>query len=164
MRKLLLIFVLMHAVAFAAPMDAFVFDTPEQEKAFHKLSQELRCLVCQNQAIAESDAGLAKDLRAEIHKMLQQGKTEEEIADFMVQRYGDYVLYNPPFKPTTWLLWLGPALVFIIAIFYVVNFIRRDNGENDAGELSADEIERLRNLQAGSDASAKQSSMKQGDK
>jgi len=132
----------------AAPVDTFTFETPEQEQAFHKLSGEVRCLVCQNQSISDSNAGLAKDLRTEIHKMLLQGKSEEEIAEFMVERYGDYVLYDPPLKPTTWLLWFGPALVFLIAVIYVVSFLREQNLKRDVEELSADELERLSSLQA----------------
>ena len=108
----------------AAPIETFQFDSPKKEESFHKLSEELRCLVCQNQNIAESNADLAKDLRLEIYNMLKQGKTEDEIIDFMVRRYGDYVLYRPPFKPLTWLLWLGPALVFLLALMLVYKFIR----------------------------------------
>lgn len=165
MRKILILVLLLmpHAVI-AAPMDQFEFDSSEQEEAFHRLSQELRCLVCQNQAIAESDAGLAKDLRTEIHKMLQEGKTEKEITDFMVQRYGDFVLYDPPFKPATWLLWFGPVLVFMIAIYYVINFLRRQGSENEAKVLSAEEIERLKNLQLEASTSIDQPDTKEDDK
>ena len=134
--------------AWAAPMDAFEFDTKAQEKIFHKLNNELRCLVCQNQAIAESNAGLAKDLRAEIHSMLQAGKTEAQIKEFMVARYGDYVLYDPPFKPMTWLLWIGPMAIFIIGLFYARRFIFQQNSSEESGELSAEESERLRDLQS----------------
>ena len=136
----------------AAQYDAFVFDTPEQEKAFHKLSGELRCLVCQNQAISDSNADLAKDLRVEIHSMLLDGKSEDEIIRFMVERYGDYVLYRPPLKPLTWLLWFGPFVAFVAGIFYVKRFIREHNTGNIAGELSDDEVERIRNLQSEADA------------
>jgi cytochrome c-type biogenesis protein CcmH len=156
MKKIVLLLMLFaHSALYAAPMDQFEFDTPEQEEIFHKLSQELRCLVCQNQAIAESDAGLAKDLRTEIHKMLKQGKTEKEITDFMVQRYGDFVLYDPPFKPSTWLLWFGPVIAFIFGMFYAVRFFRSQKTAEDAGELSSDEVERLRSLQSELDASGK---------
>ena len=134
--------------AWAAPMDAFEFDTKAQEKIFHKLNNELRCLVCQNQAIAESNAGLAKDLRAEIHSMLQAGKTEAQIKEFMVARYGDYVLYDPPFKPMTWLLWIGPMAIFIVGLFYARRFIFQQNSSEESGELSAEESERLRDLQS----------------
>jgi cytochrome c-type biogenesis protein CcmH len=132
----------------AAPIETFKFDSPEKEQVFHKLSEELRCLVCQNQNIAESNADLAKDLRLEIYTMLQQGKTEEEIVDFMVQRYGDYVLYRPPLKPMTWLLWFGPAIVFIIGLVIVVRFMKSQTAEAAPDSLSNEDIERINNLHA----------------
>ncbi len=137
-------------------MDAFEFDSDEQEDLFHKLSGELRCLVCQNQAISDSNAGLAQDLRKEMHDMILDGKTEDEIITFMVERYGDYVLYRPPFKPLTWMLWFGPVIAFILGLFYVTRFIRSQKTSEDAGELSAEETERLRNLQSGLDVSGKE--------
>jgi cytochrome c-type biogenesis protein CcmH len=132
----------------AAPIETFKFDSPEKEKVFHKLSEELRCLVCQNQNIAESNADLAKDLRLEIYTMLQQGKSEEEIVDFMVQRYGDYVLYRPPVKPMTWLLWFGPAIVFIFGLVFVVRFMKAQTTEAAPDSLSEEEIARINNLHA----------------
>ena len=131
----------------AAPMDAFEFDSEAQEKTFKKLSDELRCLVCQNQSISGSNADLAKDLRTEVHGMLQAGKTEEEIKAFMVDRYGDYVLYEPPMKPMTWLLWFGPIVIFIVGLFFARSFIAQQNASKDSGELTAEEAERLENLQ-----------------
>ena len=130
----------------AAPIETFKFDSPEKEKVFHKLSEELRCLVCQNQNIAESNADLAKDLRLEIYNMLSQGKTEDEIVDFMVQRYGDYVLYRPPFKPMTWLLWLGPAIVFLFGLMFVVRYLKSQSSEEQPAALSNEEIERINSL------------------
>lgn len=137
----------------AAPMDAFEFENSEQEKAFHKLSEELRCLVCQNQAIAESNADLAKDLRTEIHSMLLAGQSEDQIKEFMVNRYGDFVLYDPPFKPMTWLLWIAPMGILLLGLFYARNFIFQQNSSEAPGELSAEELERLQNLQAEFDLS-----------
>ena len=93
-RLVLLLLLFAGQAAFAAPVDTFEFKSEQQETIFHRLSNELRCLVCQNQSIGDSNADLAKDLRNEIYKMLQQGKSEDEIIDFMVQRYGDFVLYN----------------------------------------------------------------------
>jgi len=130
----------------AAPIETFKFDSPEKEKVFHKLSEELRCLVCQNQNIAESNADLAKDLRLEIYTMISQGKTEDEIVGFMVQRYGDYVLYRPPFKPLTWLLWLGPAIVFVFGLIFVVRYLKSQSSEVQPAALSEEEIERINNL------------------
>lgn len=134
--------------AVAAPIETFKFDSPETEKIFHKLSEELRCLVCQNQNIAESNASLAQDLRLEIYNMLSDGKTEEEIVDFMVQRYGDYVLYRPPFKPMTWLLWFGPIFIFIFGMIFVVRYMKSQAEEAEPEDLSDADIERIKNLHA----------------
>ena len=101
------------------------FDTPQQEQAYKILIEELRCLVCQNQTIADSNAALAQDLRRQVYEMLQQGKSKDEIADFMTQRYGDFVLYNPPFKAKTGLLWIGPIVFLIIGLVMLVLFSRR---------------------------------------
>jgi len=133
--------------AHAAPIETFKFKSEKTEASFHKLSEELRCLVCQNQNIAESNADLAKDLRHEIYTMLTEGKSEDEIVDFMVQRYGDYVLYRPPFKPLTWLLWLGPALIFIFALIYVIKLVRSQSTKQ-ADELNDEELERINTLHA----------------
>jgi cytochrome c-type biogenesis protein CcmH len=135
----------------AAPIETFKFDSPATEKTFHKLSEELRCLVCQNQNIAESNADLAKDLRLEIYNMLIDGQSEEEIVDFMVQRYGDYVLYRPPFKPMTWLLWFGPILVFIFGLFFVVRLLKAQSSDEQPDSLSEEEVERIKNLHAEQD-------------
>jgi cytochrome c-type biogenesis protein CcmH len=130
----------------AAPIETFQFESAETEKIFHKLSEELRCLVCQNQNIAESNADLAKDLRLEIYTMLSEGKSEEEIVDFMVQRYGDYVLYRPPFKPMTWLLWFAPIIIFIFGLIFVVRFMKSQSSVDQPVSLSDEEIERIKNL------------------
>lgn len=137
--------------AIGAPIETFKFDSPETEKVFHKLSEELRCLVCQNQNIAESNADLAKDLRLEIYTMLSQGKTEDEIVDFMVQRYGDYVLYRPPFKPLTWVLWIGPVIIFFLGLIFVVRFMKSQNTGVSSESLSEEDIERIKNLHAQQD-------------
>jgi cytochrome c-type biogenesis protein CcmH len=137
--------------AAAAPIETFKFDSPETEKVFHKLSEELRCLVCQNQNIAESNADLAKDLRLEIYNMLSDGKSEDEIVDFMVQRYGDYVLYRPPFNPMTWLLWFGPAIVFAFGLVYVVRLMKSQSSKAQVESLSDEEIRRIKNLHAEQD-------------
>ncbi len=139
---------LFQASVLAAPMETFKFETEAKEKIFHKLSDELRCLVCQNQSIADSNADLAKDLRAEIFVMLKAGKTEQQIKAFMVDRYGDYVLYQPPMKPMTWLLWFGPLMIFLLGLFYVRGFIVKQMASDKVDELSAEEIERVAKLQS----------------
>lgn len=156
MKKIISILLLSGALIFslesaAAPIETFKFESAETEKVFHKLSEELRCLVCQNQNIAESNADLAKDLRLEIYTMLSEGKTEDEIVDFMVERYGDYVLYRPPFKPMTWLLWFGPVIVFIFGLIYVVRLMKSQSAEVAPDSLSEEEIERIKNLHAEQD-------------
>ena len=147
--KLILFIVVTFSLsAVAAPIETFKFDSPETEKVFHKLSEELRCLVCQNQNIAESNADLAKDLRLEIYTMLSDGKSEDEIVDFMVQRYGDYVLYRPPFKPMTWLLWFGPAIVFAFGLVFVVRFMKSQASKKQVESLSDEDMQRIKNLHA----------------
>ena len=150
--KIILLVVLSYSVsAVAAPIETFQFDSPEKEKIFHKLSEELRCLVCQNQSVAESNADLAKDLRLEIYTMLSNGKTEDEIVNFMVDRYGDYVLYRPPFKPMTWLLWFGPIIIFFAGMIFVVRYMKSQNMSKQVESLSEEEIERIKNLHSGQD-------------
>ena len=147
--KLILLIVVTFSLSVAAaPIETFKFDSPETEKVFHKLSEEIRCLVCQNQNIAESNADLAKDLRLEIFTMLNDGKSEDEIVDFMVQRYGDYVLYRPPFKPMTWLLWFGPAIVFAFGLVYVVRFMKAQSSKTQVESLTDEDLKRIKNLHA----------------
>jgi cytochrome c-type biogenesis protein CcmH len=89
------------------------FDDPAQQQRYEQLIRELRCLVCQNQSIADSNATLASDLRREVRDMIQGGSSDDEIRAFMTERYGDFVLYEPPMAPRTWLLWLAPALLLL---------------------------------------------------
>jgi len=132
----------------AAPIETYTFESPEQEEIFYKLSDELRCLVCQNQNIAESNADLAKDLRREIYNMISEGQSEEQIVEFMVQRYGDYVLYRPPMKPLTWLLWFGPAIVFLFGLYYAIKRSRSLSTDVPQSDLSEQDIERIKRLHA----------------
>ena len=87
----------------------------------HALSEQLRCLVCQNQTLADSNADLAVDLRRQIREQLRAGATEADVKDYLVQRYGDFVLYRPPVKPLTYLLWFGPALLLMAVVFGIVS-------------------------------------------
>lgn len=105
-----------------APMD---FDSPEQRERFQELTGELRCLVCQNQSLADSDADLAQDMRQEVLKLMKAGHSDDEIRAFLVERYGDFVLYNPRVGPSTWLLWFGPALLVLIGITALLVALRR---------------------------------------
>ena len=118
---------------------------PILEKRVKAISLELRCLVCQNQTIADSNAGLAVDLKNQVREMLQKGMGEDEIKDFMVERYGDFVLYNPPMKGTTMVLWVGPLIMLMIALAVAVRIVRRRSVDDEKKRSSAD-TDRAREL------------------
>jgi cytochrome c-type biogenesis protein CcmH len=125
MKKILLTLLLLAHTVFA--IDIHQFETEQQRLDYQQLTEELRCLVCQNQNIADSDAGLAKDLRREVAKMIKQGKTQNQITDYMVERYGDFVRYNPPMRADTIALWVLPLLVLFIAAFIMIRTIKKSN-------------------------------------
>lgn len=103
------------------------FQSAKQEALYDSLIIELRCLVCQNQNIADSNADLAKDLRKKTYELIQAGQTEAQIKQFMRDRYGDFVLYEPPLDKKTWLLWLGPFVMLLIVMFLVGRFIKQQS-------------------------------------
>lgn len=123
MRGLLLCLIFIATSALAA-IEAYEFDSPEMEANFIKLTKELRCLVCQNQSLADSNAELAKDLRRQTYEMLTQGKTPDQVAQYMVDRYGDFVLYRPRLKTSTLLLWLGPFVLLLLVLGLVIRHMR----------------------------------------
>ena len=94
--------------------EPLVFESQEQQDRFDQLTKELRCLVCQNQNLADSDAQLAHDLRREVHDLLLTGRNDDEIKQFLVDRYGDFVLYRPPVQTNTYLLWIAPLILLLI--------------------------------------------------
>ena len=125
-------------------------DDPAVEARVQKLGEELRCLVCQNQNIADSHADLAMDLKKQLREQIADGRSDREIKDFMVERYGDFVLYRPPLKATTVLLWAGPFALLLIVIVLLLRRLRsRAERAAVANTLSADEHERARALLAG---------------
>lgn len=135
------------ALAVTSPGE--MLSDPALETRARALGKELRCLVCQNQSIDDSDAELARDLRRIVRERLAAGESEAEIKDFLVARYGDFVLLKPPVKPATWLLWLGPAAALLLGAGLVVAFYRsRGRAEDAAAELDAAERERLARLLA----------------
>ena len=145
------LFLLVLALPFtvqANSIEVYTFDNKEQEKQYHSLIEDLRCLVCQNQNIAESNAELAKDMRRKTYEMIKQGQSEQEISEYMVTRYGDFVLYRPPFNPMTWLLWFGPVLVFVFGVIYVVRLMKSQSAESQQVALNEEEIERIKSLHA----------------
>lgn len=102
-------------------------DDPVTEQRLISISEEMRCLVCQNESLAGSRSDLANDLRREIRILIKEGKSDKQIRDFMVERYGDFVLYRPPVKPITWLLWIGPFVILAIGIAGLLMYLRRRN-------------------------------------
>ncbi len=118
MNRILLAIGLMLAIFVVHAIDPLPFRNEAEEQRFQNLVRELRCLVCQNQNLADSDAGLAKDLRQQVFEMIQDGKTDDEIKQFLSERYGDFVLYRPPFKATTLVLWVGPIVILILGFAF----------------------------------------------
>jgi cytochrome c-type biogenesis protein CcmH len=127
---LLLLILLGYQLSQAASIEQYAFSNPTQEQIYNVLIQELRCLVCQNQTIGDSNAELAQDMRRKTYDLIQQGYTHQQVADFMADRYGDFVLYNPPFKTTTAVLWIAPALFMMIAIGLLLRYIRQQRLNN----------------------------------
>ena len=129
----------------AAKIETYEFSDPAKEASYQKLTEELRCLVCQNQNLADSNAELAQDLRRKTYEMVSAGKTEQEVVDYMVQRYGDFVLYRPPFRASTLLLWVGPFAILLIGVVVLLRFVRR-RPVLDANAMTAEERERAARL------------------
>jgi len=113
------------AGAFASAIEPYEFETETQRDRFRSLVEELRCTVCQNQSLADSDAPLAQDLRQEVLRLLEDNRSDQEIRDFMVQRYGDFVLYRPPVAGHTLLLWGGPLVLLLVGLIAAAMIIRR---------------------------------------
>ena len=134
-------------IAFAsvadAGLEAYEFTDAAEEQRFKALIAELRCMVCQNQSLLDSDAGLAEDLRRETYNLMKTGRDDTQIAQFLVDRYGDFVLYRPPLKPSTYLLWFGPVLVFLGAGFWVYRTIRNQRPTQEISEERAERAAQL---------------------
>jgi cytochrome c-type biogenesis protein CcmH len=113
------------------------------EQRLISISEEMRCLVCQNESLSGSRSELAQDLRREIRDLIKQGKTDAEIRTFMVDRYGDFILFRPPVKPTTWLLWIGPFVLMFSGIVALLMYLRRRNTQVATTSLSDDENKRI---------------------
>jgi cytochrome c-type biogenesis protein CcmH len=118
-------------------------DDPVTEQRLITISEEMRCLVCQNESLAGSRSDLANDLRREIRTLIKEGKSDDQIRSFMVERYGDFVLYRPPVKPITWLLWIGPFIILLIGIAVLFTYLRRRNNAVTTLTLSDDDNNRI---------------------
>jgi cytochrome c-type biogenesis protein CcmH len=135
--KALVLTVVVALLAVMQPASAFdselAFEDPAMQQRYEDMTKLLRCPMCQNQAIADSPVGVAADLRRELREQMAAGRTDAEIMDFMTARYGDFILYNPPVKPKTWLLWAAPVLLLLIGVVSAaVVIVRRSKGDMDA--------------------------------
>ena len=138
MKYLLVLFLALQMAAPSYAGDATpLAEDPVVEQRLIVISEELRCLVCQNESLAGSRADLAMDLRREIRTLIKDGKTDAQIREYMVSRYGDFVLYRPPVKPITWALWFGPLLLLIGAVVMLVRMVRRSQRNAAAPALDA---------------------------
>jgi len=111
----------------AAAMEPVDYRSDAEEQRFRALAAELRCVMCQNQSIADSNAPIAHDLRTEVLRLMREGRNDAQIKQYLVERYTDFVLYEPPMKKSTWLLWAGPFLMLLIGAGAVITVIRRKN-------------------------------------
>lgn len=148
MRLLATLTLLVSTLSFAA-IDTYDFKSAVDEKRFHDLTAELRCPKCQNQNIADSDSPIAKDLRREVYRMVDSGAQDTEVIDFMVTRYGEFVLYRPKVTSQTWLLWYGPYLLLGLGVLVIllIVYLRKANRQAQPGtrgvELTEQERARL---------------------
>ncbi|GAA6168523.1 cytochrome c-type biogenesis protein [Sessilibacter corallicola] len=154
-RPLVMFFVVLYASAAFSVVDIHEFDSAEQEARYQQLVHELRCPKCQNQNLNGSDSQIAKDLRREVYRLLKEGKSDSEIKDFMVARYGDFVLYKPRLQSNTYVLWFAPVAILLIGAVVVslIIFGRRPkpsqpststSPSSESNELSSDEQARLK--------------------
>lgn len=123
-----------------------VAEDPEVEKRMLALTIDLRCLVCQNETIADSRADFSNDIRREIREQIKANKSDQEIMQFLVDRYGDFVLYNPPIKPTTILLWFGPVVLFVIGFSSLIIYLKRRQEKIEEVSLSETQMKRAEDL------------------
>jgi cytochrome c-type biogenesis protein CcmH len=124
-------------------------EDPKLEARLVDISQELRCLVCQNESLASSHAELADDLRQEVRELIRSGKSDQEVKDFLVARYGDFVLYRPEVKPLTWVLWFGPFLLLVVAAVFLSLYLRQRRALVAPAPLSDEARERAKQLLKG---------------
>lgn len=146
MRNIVLLFsMLLFSQLIYAEIAGFPFATEQAEERFRELSAELRCLVCQNQSLADSNAALAQDLRKELYRQVLRGHSRDEIISFMADRYGEFILYKPPFSSRTLLLWVTPFVCLIFAVAFLVRF-SRNAGDSASTQISEHELREVRGL------------------
>ncbi len=158
-RPLARLLLLLIALLIALPCGAFTleeyeFNDPARRAEFRDLLGEIRCLVCQNESLAGSQAGLAQDLRNEVYRLMQEGRSRGEVVDFLVERYGDFVLYDPPLKLATLPIWIGPILLGVLGVFLLRRaLVSKQRAPEE--DLSAEEQARLQSLLARDDHGAR---------
>jgi cytochrome c-type biogenesis protein CcmH len=137
-RRIVLTALLSIATHGALAVDPLPFKDRAEEVRFQHLAKQLRCLVCQNQDLADSEASLANDLRRQVFQLMREGKSDDEIKQYLVSRYNDFVLYDPPLKPGTWLLWFAPGVLVLIGAGVVANILHKRSQQvpiaSDAGD------------------------------
>lgn len=152
-RSLLSVFALLLLLTPAqAVIQAYEFDEPEQREMFNRLNEELRCPMCQNQSIADSNAPIAQDLRREVHRLLTEEKADEEtVIEFMLARYGDFVLYRPKMEARTLVLWFGPLALLLLGLFILFRLLKRHQPQVEDQGLSEQDQAALKNILNGKD-------------
>jgi cytochrome c-type biogenesis protein CcmH len=132
MKKILIFLLILVSISGYAAQDVYHFASDDEARRFDQLTAQLRCLVCQNQTLAESNAPLANDLRNQIFDKISHGQTDLEIIDYLVSRYGNFILYNPPLNSETWLLWFAPVLVLLAGLSYLIYYLRKNQERGNA--------------------------------
>jgi len=143
MTRFIAIFLVLFMGAAQAVIEAYEFESAQTEAEYNRLIKELRCLVCQNQNLAGSNAELAQDLRRQTYTMLSRGDSPDQVVEYMIARYGDFVIYRPQFKSSTYLLWLGPFLLLIIVLYLVIRKLRSNAGPLEVNQQTMAEAKYL---------------------
>lgn len=134
--KIIILLLLVCSSAYANQATSpYIFDNPQDEARFYELTNELRCLVCQNQTLLDSDAPLAKNLREEVYAQVLAKKSNADIIAYLTTRYGEFILYQPPVQPSTWVLWFGPLVLFLLVIGVLIIIMRRAQQRYKKGEV-----------------------------
>ncbi len=141
-----LVLIMASDIVLASPVETFEFNDEVTKIRFQALSKELRCPKCQNQNLADSNSPIAQDLRRELYELLQQDKADSEIIDFMVNRYGEYVLYRPRVSTVTYVLWFGPAILILLGITVVIVVVRRKPVDKKDLVLTSEQQDKLKNF------------------
>ncbi len=149
MKLVILLFAGMLTMSAVASIDIYEFDSPQQEAQYQALINDFRCPTCQNQNLAGSDAPIAQDLKQKTYEMVKEGRSDSEIRAFMAERYGDFISYKPPVRPSTWILWFFPPILLLMVLIGWAYKTRHNTDktlQSDTKPLSADEEARLQAL------------------